>query len=230
MTPGEFRLRICYGKTDRLRWLSHLEVAHTIERIVRRAGLEFSLTQGFSPHMKIAFGPALPVGTAGLREYADVWLTRYNDASEVLDRLQRAAPVGLTPVAVTYVAGSTKALAAELTIGCYRIDIEGEEIDPTAVQVGFDAMLSKGELEIEHKGKAKVFDLVRSVPKDVRIEAADGGVVIEVAIRMGPQGSLRPETLVRAALEAAGVSASALRTTRLDLLIEDDEGNWSRPA
>ena len=35
--------------------------------------------QGFNPHMKVAFGPALPVGTASENEYLDVWLTRYTD-------------------------------------------------------------------------------------------------------------------------------------------------------
>ncbi len=230
MTPGEFRLRICYEKAGRLRWLSHLEVAHAIERIIRRAGLEFALTQGFKPRMKIAFGPALPVGTAGLREYADVWLTRYNDTDEVLDRLKQAAPAGLIPVEARYVADAVPALAAALVIGHYRVLVGGEESDSTAVQAGFDAVLSKGVLEIEHKGKTKVFDLARSVPKDVRIEDVNGGVVIEIAIRMGPEGSLRPETLVRTALSEAGVHTSVLHTTRLDLLVEDEEGNWSRPV
>ena len=37
--PSLFRLRVRYGKRDRLKYLGHLEVIHTIERIVRRAGL-----------------------------------------------------------------------------------------------------------------------------------------------------------------------------------------------
>lgn len=35
--PTLFRLRVRYGKRDRLKYLGHLEVIHTIERIVRRA-------------------------------------------------------------------------------------------------------------------------------------------------------------------------------------------------
>ena len=34
--PSLFRLRVRYGKRDRLKYLGHLEVIHTIERIVRR--------------------------------------------------------------------------------------------------------------------------------------------------------------------------------------------------
>ena len=45
--PTLFRLRVRYGKRDRLKYLGHLEVIHTIERIVRRAGLPYAGTQGF---------------------------------------------------------------------------------------------------------------------------------------------------------------------------------------
>lgn len=55
--PTLFRLRVRYGKRDRLKYLGHLEVIHTIERIVRRAGLPYAVTQGFSPHARgLLFG------------------------------------------------------------------------------------------------------------------------------------------------------------------------------
>ena len=53
--PTLFRLRVRYGKRDRLKYLGHLELIHTIERIVRRAGLPYAVTQGFSPHMRVGF-------------------------------------------------------------------------------------------------------------------------------------------------------------------------------
>ena len=62
--PTLFRLRVRYGKRDRLKYLGHLELIHTIERIVRRAGLPYAVTQGFSPHMRVGFSSALPVGTS----------------------------------------------------------------------------------------------------------------------------------------------------------------------
>lgn len=229
MTPGEFRLRVCYQKAGRLRWLSHLEVLRAIERIVRRSGLQVAVTQGFSPHMKIAFGPALPVGTAGLREYADIWLTRYTVAEEALQRLRSSAPPDLVPIEAGYVNERSPSLTAALTIGLYELRVTGEEIDPTAVHAALERVVERGELRVEHKGKTKVFDLARSVPKDVRVEDVDGGAAIELSVRMGPEGSLRPEALIRAALTDAGIQASAVHTTRLDLLVEDDGGVWSRP-
>ncbi len=58
--PSLFRLRVRYGKRDRLKYLGHLEVIHTIERIVRRAGLPYAVTQGLlSAHARgLLFGAA----------------------------------------------------------------------------------------------------------------------------------------------------------------------------
>jgi len=229
MTPGEFRLRVCYRKAGRLRWLSHLEVVHSLERMIRRARLPFSVTQGFSPHLKAAFGPALPVGTASEREYLDVWLRGYTDARRLVDRLVEVAPADLAPSEAAFVSDGAPSLTSALTIGLYSVEIVGREIGPEDVQVALSQVVSAGELAVEHKGKHKVFDLTRAVPKEVRVSDREGGALIELAVRMGPEGSLRPEVLVRAATEATGIEISAVHTTRLDTLVEDDEGVWARP-
>lgn len=180
--------------------------------------------------MKAAFGPALPVGTAGKKEYFDVWLTRYTDAQEALSSLRAAAPSDLAPLAAGYVSDREKSLTATLTIGTYVVGIDGEELSAEKVHMALADVLSAGELGVEHKGKTKVFDLARSVPKDARVTDREGGADVALAIRMGPEGSLRPEALIRAALERAGISASAVHTTRTDTLVEGDEGVWSRPV
>lgn len=230
MTPGEFRLRITYAKKDRLRWLSHLEIVRATERLIRRSGLPYAVTQGFSPHMKLAFGPALPVGTEGTREYADVWLTRYTRAQDALEQLVRVSADDLSPFEAAYVSERSPSLSAALTIGKYRIELHGKDLDATAVRGGLTSVLGSGQLEIEHKGKTKVFDLARCVPEDPRVSVAENGVEVELAIRMGSQGSLRPEALVKAAIAGIEPEVSAVRTTRLDLLAEDENGVWSRPV
>jgi len=229
MTNKDFRLRVRYGKMGRLRHLSHLEVVHALERSVRRAGLPFAVTQGFNPHMKIAFGPALPVGTAGEREYLDVWLTRYTASEEALAALRQASPEDLAPHEARYIADGERSLTAALTIGEYHVEIDGKGIEDTKVQAALRGVMETGELVTERKGKQKVFDLTRCVPKDPRVSSREGGVDIDLAIRMGPEGSLRPEVLVRAALSRTGIEPAAVRTTRTDTLVEGDEGIWSRP-
>jgi radical SAM-linked protein len=225
---GEFRLRVRYGKVGRLRWLSHLEVLHSLERSARRAGLPYAVTQGFSPHMKVAFGPALPVGTAGENEYFDVWLTRYTKAEELLALLVSAMPADLAPKHVAYVADSEPSLGAALTIARYEVEV-GKESPTEEVHAALTSLVDSGTLTVTHKGKAKVFDLARCLPEETRVTQSADGSRIELTVRIGAEGSLRPEAFVRAALEAASLEVSVVRVTRTDTLIETQEGLWARP-
>ncbi|MDY2776935.1 MAG: TIGR03936 family radical SAM-associated protein, partial [Collinsella sp.] len=98
-----FRLRVEYVKQGRLAYLGHLEVLHTIERIVRRARMPYAVTQGFSPHMRVAFSSALPVGTSSRSEWFDLHLTELVKPDEALERLRGASPVDLRPTRCAYI-------------------------------------------------------------------------------------------------------------------------------
>jgi radical SAM-linked protein len=226
---GEFRLRVAYGKVGRLRWLSHLEVLHALERSVRRAELPCAITRGFSPHMKVAFGPALPVGTAGENEYYDLWLTRYTKAEELLEALQSVTPGDLAPARAAFVADSLPSLTAALTIAQYHVEVAGKGSTTEEVRAALDSAVDSGTLSVTLKGKQKVFDLARCLPEETRVSQSADGSAIDVTVRIGPDGSLRPEVLVKAALEAASLTASVVRVTRTDTLVELEEGRWARP-
>ena len=105
--PSLFRLRVRYGKRDRLKYLGHLEVIHTIERIVRRAGLPYAVTQGFSPHMRVGFSSALPVGTSSTCEWYDLFMTEFVALDEAFGRLAAASPADLAPIEAAYIDGAT---------------------------------------------------------------------------------------------------------------------------
>jgi radical SAM-linked protein len=230
VASGEFRLRVRYAKAGRLRWLSHLELIHALERSVRRAGLSYAVTQGFNPHMKVAFAPALPVGTAGENEYYDVWLTRYTEASEALESLHNSTPADLAPLDVRYVADGEPSLGAAITIAVYRVTVTGEESSASQVRTALESLVGLGSLTVQRKGKDKVFDLTRSLPKEARVGDKDGGSEVEVTVRMGAEGSLRPEVLVSQALSHASLDATVAHTTRTETFIETSEGSWARPV
>ncbi len=223
-----FRLRVRYGKTGRLRHLSHLEVIRACERSVRRAGLPYSVTQGFSPKIKAAFGPALPVGTAGEREYYDVWLTSYVPARTVLERLAGASPAGLAPQAVSYAGGREPSLSAALTVARYRVLVASPATWPEEFGKVLAGVVGSGTLAVEHKGKTKVFDLARSLPEEPRVGSEDGFLVVEITTRIGQEGSLRPEALVHEALSSSPKPGSLIAVTRTDLLVEAGK-EWLRP-
>jgi radical SAM-linked protein len=221
--PDGFRLRVCYTKSGRLRFLSHLETVRACERAARRARLPYAVTQGFNPRMRLAFGPALPVGTGGEREYFDLWLTRFVPAEEACRALRGAIAVELAPSACAYAPAKEKSLAATLTIGLYEVAVEGG-IPPEELRHCLDEIVASEKLVVEHKGKEKVFDLSDALPKEPEVRSDGDRTVAVVAVRMSERGSLRPEALVKAAL-AREVFMTTIRT---DLFVEE-QGAWRRP-
>ena len=195
-----FRLRVRYVKQGRLRYLGHLEVLHTIERIVRRAGLPYAVTQGFSPHMRAGFSAALPVGSSSSCEWFDVFLTELVPASDALERLRAAAPVDLSPQKAGYVDVRADALTAFITRAEYRIGLFGAVPGVTLERLreALASVSARGEIPYARGKKEKVLDLGKTLlAYDVKA-AEDGAFVLDLSTRMDNDGALRPEILIAA--------------------------------
>ncbi|MCX8006782.1 MAG: TIGR03936 family radical SAM-associated protein, partial [Coriobacteriia bacterium] len=162
MDESRFRLRVTYRKTGMLRFLSHLETARACERAIRRAGLPYAVTHGFNPHMRIAFGPALPVGTAGLAEMYDLWLTAHVPAERVLAALAAVTREELAPVEARYVDPKAPSLAASAVVAHYEVTVTGSAEVAERIEAGVERIVGSGTLRVEHKGKEKVFVLAEA--------------------------------------------------------------------
>lgn len=186
--PSLFRLRVVFRKAGRLALLSHLEVARALERAVRRAGLPFAVSQGFSPHMRIAFGAALPVGVGGEREFYDLFLTRYVAPAKCLEALQAASPDDLMVLECAYVEHAAPAASVAFPLSTYRAELTvpvGEWPVPDAVTV-------------VRKKKEKSLPVAEYLVGGMAL--ADDGRSVIFALEAKPTGSLRPDKLVGACL------------------------------
>lgn len=101
--------------------LSHLEVARALERTVRRAQLPYAISQGFSPHMKIAFGAALPVGVGSTCEIFDLQLTEYVPPVRALEALQRASVPDLMVQECAYIESNARAASVAFPLSVYEV-------------------------------------------------------------------------------------------------------------
>lgn len=209
-----FRLRCAFVKHGRLAYLGHLEVLHTIERIVRRAGLPFAVTQGFSPHMRAGFASALPVGTSSDAEYFDLFMTEFVPVPDALERLRAAAPIDLAPTAVCYIDVHAPALTAAITRVMYRIAIDvadGYDIAPERIDAAIAQLKEQGSIPYERGRKHKVLDLASTLVSWKVSAHTDGGLELTLDTHISNDGSLRPEILLSA-------------TDRLLLGCAEDEG------
>ena len=199
-----YKLRVRYRKQGRLCYLGHLEVAHTWDRAVRRAGLPFAVTQGFSPHMRIAFSSALPVGTASDSEWVDVVLRDYVPAADALDALARSIPEDLGPLQARYVDVRASALTAFITRADYRVRLEPASgaLDAAAVSRALETVVSAGAITYLRGRKERSMDVRRTLTGFRATDASSGGVEVLLETHLDNDGALRPEILI-AALDRA---------------------------
>lgn len=221
VATGEYRLRFRYAKSGRARFLSHLEVVRALERSARRARLAYAVTRGFSPRMKAAFGPALPVGTAGIREYFDLWVTVPVPVDVARERMAAHVPPGLSVSGARYVAGREPSLSAAATLARYEVKVRGEGLTADVIEAALKSVTAEGRLELERKGKTKVFDLTRCLPEKARVGSAGPPFTVEITTRLGQEGSLRPDTLLAEALSRIPGRHAVESVTRTDILMED---------
>lgn len=199
--PKQYRLRVRYRKMGRLKYLGHLEVIHTVERIVRRAGLPYAVTQGFSPHMRTGFSSALPVGTASDCEWFDLFMTQLVPVDEALERIVAASPADLAPVDAGYIDQRAAALTAFLTRLEYRIVLHcdpdfGLTLDRLAAAI--DTVRAQHGIDYLRGKKSKHLDLDRTLLGYRLEELSASEFMLTLDTHADNDGSMRPELLLSA--------------------------------
>ena len=199
--PALFRLRFRFCKKGRLAMLSHLEVAHALERAVRRADLPFAVSQGFSPHMRIAFGSALPVGVGGTEEIFDLLLKDYVAPAKALAALQATSVPDMMPYECAYVEHNATAASV-----CYPLsDYEAH------LSCAVDVLRVPESLTVIRKKKEKTIVVGEYLRGEVQVE----GDTVRFTLEAKPTGSLRPDLLLSLCLEESGSPATITSITRI---------------
>ena len=76
------RVRLIYEKRGSACFVPHVALGPLFARAAKRARLELSRTEGFSPHARISFGPELPASVVALGEPVDLWLSAREETTE----------------------------------------------------------------------------------------------------------------------------------------------------
>ncbi|HBT47867.1 MAG TPA: radical SAM protein [Peptococcaceae bacterium] len=188
------RLRIKFAKLGEGRFLSHLEVMRAFQRAVRRAGLPLALSQGFNPHPRLSFGPALAVGLESEAEYLDLELAEAVEVREVGRALSSQLPPGLEVLTLRALSPGEPTLGEAVRCAAYRVEVEG--LPPAELRQGVDALLASEKAVVTRRTKdgAKEVDIR---PGLYRLEV-EGDAILHMLLACGPQGTVRPEEVVKA--------------------------------
>ena len=180
-------------KGEELRYVSHLDYANLFVRACRRAHLPMAYSEGFNPHMKVAFASALSLGAASDAEYVDFEMTEALPGAEVMTRLRRHLPVGADMIRLRMLEGKHKALMADVDEARYRIAVayagDAAPIEESVRRYNeaeiavWYRVTPKKKREIETKAYLKS-------PVTVRIEG--GRLTFWMNLVVTPAGSVKP--------------------------------------
>lgn len=152
--PMRYRVKYAIGET--FRYASHLDIARTIYRALRRSNLPIQYTQGFSPIPKISFSPPKSVGQIAKGDYFDFFLdTAY--AGNISQELNAQFPPDIRILEVRSRPLRIPSLSSSINLIQYEV-----ELPPGALKkpINFSHM----PLYVETKsGKKKIQDGVASI-------------------------------------------------------------------
>mgnify|MGYP001829001389 FL=1 len=105
--PVVARLRVRYAKRGRMRFASARDFQRSLERALRRARVPVAYTQGFSPHPRISYAPAVPTGVASEAEYVEIAMQQAVTPDVLAESLDAALPDGFDVLSVVEAQGAS---------------------------------------------------------------------------------------------------------------------------
>lgn len=218
------KILIKYSKTDRMKFISHLELIRVIERALRRAEVPLSFSQGYNPHPKIAFAAPLSVGVSSEGDYLNIEVDEKIDLEEFKKNINNNLPDGITFISCKYIDEKAKSLMSVVNFGTYisKCKLE-EEYNITEIKGRIKDFLEREEInykKISRKNKKEKIINIREMIKDLFLLEMDGkDIFLKMTIATGSQGNLKPEVVVEKLkeLECVKIDDNKTRFHRIEL-------------
>jgi radical SAM-linked protein len=240
------RVRVRFGKSGKVRWASHRDLARMWERALRRARLPVVYTGGFSPRPKLSFGLALPTGAESTCEYLDVELDQPDvDVDALPGLLTPALPTGVDVLVAGRLEERAPSLQQDVTSCEWVLEVTGRGQPELEGAVGRVLQLSSLTVTRERKGHAVTDDIRPAIlhlavgvpaspaagetgPPGAAPQAEEGEITagpppvqLRAELATQPRG-LRPAEL----LAALGPGLEEVRVRRTHQWIERDGARW----
>ena len=219
MTTGitsKQRLRIHFTRDATLKYIGHLDMARTWQRIARRANLPLAYSEGFNPQPRLSFAAALPVGCTSDHEELDMVLSPPHAIDDVKAQLDRALPPGMKVISIEEIALNAPALQMQLAAAEFEIAVEDEE---TIGLLPERVLQFLAATEVVRDRRGKVYNL-RPLVQTLSIETAHSGrtAVLRARLQANAEGTGRPDELAA----ALGLDPATVKIKRTKLIFFDN--------
>ncbi len=193
------RYVIKFTKESEIKFVAHLDLMRTIQRIFRRAMLPVEYSKGFNPHMNLSIAQPLSVGIYSKGEYMDVVFLEEVNEQLILDKLNANAPLGIKfikAIKLPVISDGKKIpqIMAMLDGASYTINIQYENTDALAEEI--NELLNKPQWYTIKRTKSGEKEVdIKPFVKEFKYSISGENIKIDTVLACGSRENLSPELL-----------------------------------
>ncbi|WP_124998257.1 TIGR03936 family radical SAM-associated protein [Clostridium tagluense] len=193
------RYLIKYTKDSEIKFIAHLDLMRTLQKIIKRSELPVEYSKGFNPHMAVSIAQPLSVGTYSNGEYMDVVLNCELEEKYIMDKMNDNSPRGIKVLDVVKVipGEGKKPSQAMATIDAakYTIKLKCTQ-EEDALEI-LQSLLDKSEWNIIKTSKKSGEKMVNIKPLVYKFEyEVEGSIlVIKTLVACGSRNNLSAQLL-----------------------------------
>ena len=217
------RIRFKYTKTGRLRFLSHLDLMTVFQRAAARAKVPLAFSQGFNPHPKISFGPALSVGMESETEYLDMETDPLIDLLAITKALNHSLPQGIRILEARIIPRKAPSLSGSISRYVYAVEVPGSCSSNLADRV--KKFGERASVIVERQGKQKD---IKPAIESISPAPSTDGAVLEVTLQDRVEARARIQDVIEKLFEI-GPEESALFRMKRTAVFCSLAGRWASP-
>lgn len=210
-------VRLLFSKTDRCKYISHLDINRCMSRALVRAQIPLWYTEGFNPHPYMSFSLPLPLGVESFCESLDIRITGDMSNANIKTRLNAVLPDGIRIVDVY----DDFRDCSEIAFSDYVFKYEFKDNRAAADAIG--NILQQNEilaLKKSKHGRKKVLKEINIKPliDKYSVSVRENNVVINTRLAAGQSKNLSPELFSQTLLDLADLDFEWKNIARLSLL------------
>ena len=193
-------IRIKFKKYGSLMYVSHLDTAKTMQRIMLRAGSDIWYSEGFNPQPKIVFAVPLPVGVESECEFMDIKINSYMSCEEIASRLSDSFPDEMRVIDVYVPEKKLKNIV--------YIDYEMKITSPSIKEETAEAithLLSEDIFVIKKSKGAEKEVNIKDYIKSAEVKNEGGNIKINAILCGGGDKNINPELVIEAIRANTGI-------------------------
>ena len=224
-------VRIKYSKLGDISYISHLDIIKLMERIVRRTGLKLSYSEGFNPHPKTAFSPALQLGVQSHCEYLDMEFDEAVEEDLLIQKLNEKTVEGINFIEAKILTDKVDSLVAFITHSRYEIAVDEEDENKISKIISaINKINNTNEMLLTKKtkkGNIKEYN-VKEYIGTIDFERKSDGLSIFVDICSGSVKSINPKKIIELVESLGDLSGIEYDLIKLETYhIDEDTGKKS---